>query len=96
MLAANQVVCVLYKCICVYVGFVVDQTPTPTRFLKSCEEVGLFQEISPFDKDFKKAVEQQQNDEVCTCLSSVIVIACSAAVTQAYICLVNLLTLLLK
>jgi len=48
-----------------YVGFVVDQTPTPTRFLKSCEEVGLFQEISPFDKDFKKAIDQQQN-EVCT------------------------------
>lgn len=44
---------------------VVDQTPTPTKFLKSCEEVGLFQEINPFDKVFKKAVEQQQNEEVC-------------------------------
>jgi len=43
---------------------VVDQTPTPTKFLISCEEVGLFQEINPFDKDFKKAVEQQQS-EVC-------------------------------
>jgi len=42
--------------------FVVDQTPTPTKFLKSCEEVGLFQEINPFEKDFKKAVEQQQNE----------------------------------
>ena len=33
----------------------VDQTPTPTRFLRSCEESGLFQELeeaNPFDKDF--------------------------------------------
>ncbi|XP_071388044.1 cyclic AMP-dependent transcription factor ATF-2 isoform X2 [Centroberyx affinis] len=35
-----------------------DQTPTPTRFLKNCEEVGLFNELaSPFDHDFKKATE---------------------------------------
>lgn len=35
-----------------------DQTPTPTRFLKNCEEVGLFNELaSPFDHDFKKASE---------------------------------------
>uniref|UniRef100_A0A8C6T9Q8 Activating transcription factor 2 n=2 Tax=Neogobius melanostomus TaxID=47308 RepID=A0A8C6T9Q8_9GOBI len=34
---------------------VADQTPTPTRFLKNCEEVGLFNELaSPFDHDFKK------------------------------------------
>ncbi|KAM9304944.1 cyclic AMP-dependent transcription factor ATF-2 isoform 2-T2 [Gastrophryne carolinensis] len=33
-----------------------DQTPTPTRFLKNCEEVGLFNELaSPFENDFKKA-----------------------------------------
>jgi len=49
---------------CVVCMCVVDQTPTPTKFLKSCEEVGLFQEINPFDKDFKKAIEQQQS-EVC-------------------------------
>uniref|UniRef100_A0A8D3BXC7 Cyclic AMP-dependent transcription factor ATF-2 n=1 Tax=Scophthalmus maximus TaxID=52904 RepID=A0A8D3BXC7_SCOMX len=37
---------------------VADQTPTPTRFLKNCEEVGLFNELtSPFDHDFKKATE---------------------------------------
>lgn len=37
---------------------VTDQTPTPTRFLKNCEEVGLFNELtSPFDHDFKKATE---------------------------------------
>ena len=34
-----------------------DQTPTPTKFLKNCEEVGLFQELSknPFEEAFKKA-----------------------------------------
>ncbi|KAK1789562.1 hypothetical protein P4O66_014903, partial [Electrophorus voltai] len=38
--------------------FVADQTPTPTRFLKNCEEVGLFNELtSPFEHDFKKATE---------------------------------------
>ncbi|XP_078711893.1 cyclic AMP-dependent transcription factor ATF-7-like isoform X1 [Lampetra fluviatilis] len=42
---------------------VADQTPTPTRFLKNCEEVGLFHELaSPFDKlehEFKKAQEEE-------------------------------------
>lgn len=35
----------------------VDQTPTPTRFLRNCEEAGLFQELedNPFDEDFKSA-----------------------------------------
>uniref|UniRef100_H2ZRN5 Cyclic AMP-dependent transcription factor ATF-2 n=1 Tax=Latimeria chalumnae TaxID=7897 RepID=H2ZRN5_LATCH len=36
-----------------------DQTPTPTRFLKNCEEVGLFNELaSPFENEFKKASEE--------------------------------------
>ncbi|KAL5508802.1 hypothetical protein EMCRGX_G004052 [Ephydatia muelleri] len=36
---------------------IVDQTPTPTRFLKNCEEAGLFQELeaSPFEQEFKSA-----------------------------------------
>ncbi|XP_013856862.1 cyclic AMP-dependent transcription factor ATF-2 [Austrofundulus limnaeus] len=39
-------------------NIIADQTPTPTRFLKNCEEVGLFNELaSPFDHDFKKAAE---------------------------------------
>ncbi|XP_034417011.1 cyclic AMP-dependent transcription factor ATF-2 isoform X1 [Cyclopterus lumpus] len=39
-------------------AIIADQTPTPTRFLKNCEEVGLFNELaSPFDHDFKKASE---------------------------------------
>ncbi|XP_064419742.1 cyclic AMP-dependent transcription factor ATF-2 isoform X1 [Latimeria chalumnae] len=38
---------------------VADQTPTPTRFLKNCEEVGLFNELaSPFENEFKKASEE--------------------------------------
>ncbi|XP_077472584.1 cyclic AMP-dependent transcription factor ATF-2 isoform X3 [Stigmatopora argus] len=37
---------------------IADQTPTPTRFLKNCEEVGLFNELtSPFDHDFKKGTD---------------------------------------
>ncbi|XP_075685613.1 cyclic AMP-dependent transcription factor ATF-2 isoform X2 [Rhinoderma darwinii] len=37
---------------------VADQTPTPTRFLKNCEEVGLFNELaSPFENDFKKTTD---------------------------------------
>ncbi|ODN06021.1 Cyclic AMP-dependent transcription factor ATF-7 [Orchesella cincta] len=39
------------------IGFV-DETPTPTRFFRNCEEVGLFQDlqnVNPFDEDFKKA-----------------------------------------
>lgn len=34
-----------------------DQTPTPTRFLKHCDESGLFQELAienPFEQDFQK------------------------------------------
>ncbi|CAH0550401.1 unnamed protein product [Brassicogethes aeneus] len=37
-----------------------DQTPTPTRFLRNCDEVGLFQDlqiVNPFDELFKKATE---------------------------------------
>jgi len=29
-----------------------DETPTPTRFIRNCEEVGLFQDlqnVNPFD-----------------------------------------------
>ncbi|XP_076437400.1 cyclic AMP-dependent transcription factor ATF-7-like [Babylonia areolata] len=34
-----------------------DQTPTPTKFLKNCEEISLFQELTknPFEEAFKKA-----------------------------------------
>ncbi|KAL4635506.1 cyclic AMP-dependent transcription factor ATF-2-like [Arapaima gigas] len=35
-----------------------DQTPTPTRFLKNCDEVGLFHELTgPLEQDFRKEEE---------------------------------------
>ncbi|XP_059186035.1 cyclic AMP-dependent transcription factor ATF-7b isoform X1 [Centropristis striata] len=38
-----------------------DQTPTPTRFLKNCEEVGLFNELATsFEHEFSKAHEDDQ------------------------------------
>lgn len=38
-----------------------DQTPTPTRFLKNCEEVGLFNELaSSFEHEFKKAADEEE------------------------------------
>ncbi|XP_032688323.1 cyclic AMP-dependent transcription factor ATF-2 isoform X2 [Odontomachus brunneus] len=41
-------------------GFVADQTPTPTRFIRNCEEVGLFQDlqVNPFEETFRRAVEE--------------------------------------
>ncbi|XP_023935188.1 uncharacterized protein LOC112043820 isoform X2 [Bicyclus anynana] len=46
-------------------AFVADQTPTPTRFIRNCEEVGLFQDlqnvaVNPFDEGFKRAMETKQ------------------------------------
>ncbi|KAJ8260342.1 hypothetical protein GJAV_G00179860 [Gymnothorax javanicus] len=41
---------------------IADQTPTPTRFLKNCEEVGLFSELaSSFEQEFRKAQEDDDN-----------------------------------
>ncbi|CAG5117993.1 unnamed protein product [Candidula unifasciata] len=36
-----------------------DQTPTPTKFLKNCDEISLFQELTqnPFDHAYKKALD---------------------------------------
>ncbi|KAM4587154.1 LOW QUALITY PROTEIN: cyclic AMP-dependent transcription factor ATF-7b [Odontesthes bonariensis] len=40
---------------------IADQTPTPTRFLKNCEEVGLFNELaSSFEQEFCKAHDDEQ------------------------------------
>ncbi|XP_061871420.1 cyclic AMP-dependent transcription factor ATF-7 isoform X2 [Colius striatus] len=40
---------------------IADQTPTPTRFLKNCEEVGLFNELaSSFEHEFKRAAEDDE------------------------------------
>ena len=43
---------------CVCVAFS-DQTPTPTRFLQNCEEVGLFKEI---EEEFLQ--EEENNKQV--------------------------------
>uniref|UniRef100_A0A8B9MKL6 cAMP responsive element binding protein 5 n=1 Tax=Accipiter nisus TaxID=211598 RepID=A0A8B9MKL6_9AVES len=38
------------------------QTPTPTRFLKNCEEVGLFNDIDcSLEHEFRKAQEEENN-----------------------------------
>ncbi|KAI4468100.1 cyclic-amp response element binding protein [Holotrichia oblita] len=40
-----------------------NQTPTPTRFIRNCEEVGLFQDlqnVNPFEETFKKAIEHSK------------------------------------
>ncbi|XP_057293852.1 cyclic AMP-dependent transcription factor ATF-2-like [Hydractinia symbiolongicarpus] len=44
-------------------GPLTDQTPTPTRFLKTAEVDGsvLFEEINPFDQDFKMASKRQNS-----------------------------------
>ncbi|NWU72560.1 CREB5 protein, partial [Pterocles burchelli] len=39
-----------------------DQTPTPTRFLKNCEEVGLFNDIDcSLEHEFRKVQEEENN-----------------------------------
>uniref|UniRef100_A0A2M4AFE1 Putative cyclic amp-dependent transcription factor atf-2 n=1 Tax=Anopheles triannulatus TaxID=58253 RepID=A0A2M4AFE1_9DIPT len=43
-------------------GLFTDQTPTPTRLIGKCEEVGLFedlQKVNPFDETFRRAVESR-------------------------------------
>nr|XP_023673510.1 cyclic AMP-responsive element-binding protein 5-like isoform X1 [Paramormyrops kingsleyae]XP_023673511.1 cyclic AMP-responsive element-binding protein 5-like isoform X1 [Paramormyrops kingsleyae] len=41
-----------------------DQTPTPTRFLKNCEEVGLFSELDcSIEQEFCKAQEEEDNKQ---------------------------------
>ncbi|XP_061173954.1 cyclic AMP-dependent transcription factor ATF-7-like [Saccostrea echinata] len=41
-------------------GLFLDQTPTPTKFLKNCEEIGLFNELkNPFEEAFKKALDTE-------------------------------------
>lgn len=45
-------------------AFIADQTPTPTRLIKNCEEVGLFDDlkhVNPFDETFRRAVESKND-----------------------------------
>ncbi|XP_051986178.1 cyclic AMP-dependent transcription factor ATF-7-like [Xyrauchen texanus] len=40
---------------------IADQTPTPTRFLKNCEEVGLFSELAgSFEQDLRRTQEVEE------------------------------------
>ena len=37
-----------------------DETPTPTRFIRNCEAIGLFQDlqnVNPFEETFRQATE---------------------------------------
>ncbi|XP_056129757.1 cyclic AMP-dependent transcription factor ATF-7b isoform X1 [Lampris incognitus] len=49
---------------------IADQTPTPTRFLKNCEEVGLFSELAnSLEQEFRKAHEDVQRTRNSAALS---------------------------
>lgn len=48
-------------CLILRVLLLADQTPTPTRFLQNCEEVGLFKEI---EEEFLQEQEEEKNKEV--------------------------------
>uniref|UniRef100_A0A1B6C925 BZIP domain-containing protein n=1 Tax=Clastoptera arizonana TaxID=38151 RepID=A0A1B6C925_9HEMI len=39
-------------------GFIDDQTPTPVKFYRNCEAVGLIKDLNVFDVEFKKAMER--------------------------------------
>lgn len=48
-----------------------DQTPTPTRLIRNCDEVGLFDDlhlhhVNPFEETFRRAVETKSLDETIT------------------------------
>ncbi|XP_033837608.1 cyclic AMP-responsive element-binding protein 5 isoform X1 [Periophthalmus magnuspinnatus] len=44
-----------------------DQTPTPTRFLKNCEEVGLFSDLDcSIEQEFCKAQEEEDSKQNIT------------------------------
>lgn len=43
---------------------VADQTPTPTRFIKIGEEYGLFQDLNPFEEQFRKASQSSEKGQI--------------------------------
>lgn len=53
------VFCVCAVCCCV------DQTPTPTRFLRNCEEVGLFSDLELSQASDEEVEESKQVGEMC-------------------------------
>lgn len=45
--------------------FVLDQTPTPTRLIRNCDEVGLFddlQQLNPFEETFRRALPKSESE----------------------------------
>ncbi|XP_054738887.1 cyclic AMP-dependent transcription factor ATF-2 [Anastrepha obliqua] len=51
-----------------------DQTPTPTRLIRNCEEVGLFEDlrhVNPFEETFRRACEQNNGQTPVRQLDSV-------------------------
>ncbi|XP_045421205.1 cyclic AMP-responsive element-binding protein 5-like isoform X2 [Lemur catta] len=60
-----------------------DQTPTPTRFLKNCEEVGLFNELDcSLEHEFRKAQEEESSKRIPSPLTTVVM-----AQVEAQVCL---------
>ncbi|XP_048728544.2 cyclic AMP-dependent transcription factor ATF-2-like isoform X2 [Ostrea edulis] len=52
-------------------GLFLDQTPTPTKFLKNCEEIGLFNELkNPFEEAFKKAMDTDSQTDMQTSIAA--------------------------
>lgn len=50
-----------YNIFLVFIFVTADQTPTPTRLIRNCEEVGLFddlQHVNPFEETFRRAISQ--------------------------------------
>lgn len=47
--------------LCIFFVIFPDQTPTPTRFLQNCEEVGLFKEI---EEEFLQEQEEEKSKQV--------------------------------
>lgn len=51
-----------------------DHTPTPTRFIRNCEELGLFQDlqnVNPFEEGFREALSNPTvNNKLCPPLSA--------------------------
>lgn len=53
-----------FKCIFIFIfiDFSGDQTPTPTRLIRNCEEFGLFDDlkhVNPFEETFRKAIDSK-------------------------------------
>uniref|UniRef100_A0A182QQR2 C2H2-type domain-containing protein n=1 Tax=Anopheles farauti TaxID=69004 RepID=A0A182QQR2_9DIPT len=67
-------------------GLFADQTPTPTRLIGKCEEVGLFedlQKVNPFDETFRRAVESGTSSAEQSPLVSEPTVPCCFRLTES-------------